>query len=203
MSTFIPLAVLILLATGWLIYLPAQFGISKQQLQLFLSIICCISLLPPISFLSVLDIQLDYLFLFLLFLYTLRQIPVHRLVTLISLMIMLGSILFLYHEVTRTPMLWKSVSFQWFTIFFSMGEAIISSNFILEQFFLVFGGLFVTQCGLYYLYHERLSPIAFPGLGSMDTFWIILTILIVVKGVQLWIPTIQKTWRIAYWTKKR
>ncbi|WP_028775758.1 hypothetical protein [Shimazuella kribbensis] len=203
MSTFIPLAVLILLATGWLTYLPTQFGISKQHLQLFLSIISCISLLPPISISSVLDIKLDYFFLFLLFLYTLSQIPIHRLVTLLSLMIMLGSILFLYHEITRTPLLWRSVSFQWFTILFSMSEAIISCSFILEQFCLVFGGLLITQFGLYYLYHERLSPIAFPGLGAMDTFWIIITILIIVKRLQLWVPTIQKTWRIAYWTKKR
>jgi hypothetical protein len=202
-STFIPLVILILLSSGWFTFLPYQLDITKQKIIIYLAIISCTSLLPPISITTFMDIHLDYLCLFILFLFLLKRIPLDRLATLISLMIMLGSFLFLFHEVSRTALWWKSFTFQWFTIFLSMGEAIISTSLIMEQFCLVFGGLLITQCGLYYLYHDRLSPMVIPGLGASDTFWITVSILIIVKKLQLWVPTIQKNWRLAYWTKKR
>ena len=147
--------------------LPSQFGLPKQSLNIYLSIISCTSLLPPISLWSSLDIKIDYLILFVFFLYFMSRIAVHQLMTIFSLMVMLGSILFLFHEVVHPPLLWMSLGFHWFTIFFSIGEAMIFSNLIMEQFCLVFGGLLVTQCGLYYLYQDRISPIVFPGLGSI------------------------------------
>jgi hypothetical protein len=190
-------------STGWLLFLPAQFSLSKQNFTILLAVISCMSLLPPVSITSVLDIKLDYLFLFVFFVYALAKIPIHRVMTLVSLMIMLGSILFLFHEVSQTQLLWRSLEFQWFTILLSIGEAVVSANLIIEQFSLIFGGLWITQCLLYYLYQDRLSPIAFPGLGALDTFWVTVVILIVIKGLQLQIPTLWKNRRIVYWIKKR
>ncbi|MCH5586471.1 hypothetical protein MK805_16140 [Shimazuella sp. AN120528] len=203
MSTFIPLVIMILLSTGWLTFLPAQLEITKQYMIIYLAIIGCISLLPPISITSSVDIQLDYLFLFFLFIYLLKDTSVPQLATLLSLIFMLGSILFLFHEIFGNALIGRSSVFQWVTILLSLGEAIVSAIKLKEQFCLVFGGLLVTQGVLYYLYHERISPLVFPGIGVLDTFWITTVILIVLKGVQLRIPIIQKNWRVAYWIKKR
>jgi hypothetical protein len=83
-----------------------------------------------------------------------------------------------------------------------MGEAIVSTKKMTEQYCLIFGGLLVSQCGLNYLYSDRISPISFPGTGLLDVLWVAMVILIAVKGLQLRIPTI-KSWRIVYWIKKR
>ena len=201
-SIFIPFILLILISTGWLTFLPSQLGVTKQSVIIYLAVIGCSSLLPPISIFSFLDIQLDYLFMILLFIYFLSRTSFSQLVTLLSLVLMLGSILFLFHELSRTSLMWRSSIFQWVTIFLSMCEAIVSTNKMREQFCLIFGGLLVTQSGLNYLYSDRISPIAFPGSGLSDVLWITILILILVKSFQLGIPMI-KNWRIAYWIKKR
>jgi hypothetical protein len=203
LSTFIPLTILVLVLSDWLAFLPVQLEVTKQHVIIYLAVIECTSLLPSILIIPALEIRLDYLILFSLFVYFLSRIPISEMMTICSLIVMLGSILFLFHEISQISLIGKSSVFQWTTIFLSMGGAIISTKKMRGQFCLIFGGLLVMQCGIYYLYHERISPITFPGLDSLDTFWIIFVILTILKGLEGWIPAIQKNWRLAYWIKKR
>lgn len=202
MSTFLPFSILILLSTGWFSFLPVQLEITKRYIIHFLAIIVCISFLPPITISSSFEIRADLLCLCGLFLYFFTRTAISQM-TLFSFMLMMGSILFLFHEVLQTSFMDRSSVFHWGTILFCLIGAIVSANKMKEQFCLVFGSLMITQGILTYLYHDQISPLVFPWTGTLDVFWVTIGFLIVVKRLQLWIPTLQKNWRLAYWIKKR
>jgi hypothetical protein len=203
MSIYLPIALSILIATGWLSFLSTELAVSRSMLLFWLSLISCLSFLPPLTIATTYDIHLNYIVLLGLWLFFLSRIPINRLFTIVSLMLMLGSILFLYHEVSQVQLIWKSSHFQWFTVLFASAEAVLASSCFIERICLVFGGLSVAQGGILFLYHDQLSPIVFPVEGFLHTFWLTLISLGFIHGILAATPSWLKDWGLVLWTKKR
>lgn len=204
MFMFVPIALSIFITTGWLSFLPTRLDISRSTLLFWLITISCFTFLPPLTIFPSFEIQLSYLLMFGLFLYFLFRIPINHLFAMISLMLLIGSILFLYHELARVQMVWTSPHFQIFTVFFSIATAFVTSNILVEQICLIFGGFLLAQCGILYLYHDQFSPIIFPGEGFLHTWWLTFILQILVYGLVVTAPNWRrKGWRMVIWTKKR
>lgn len=164
----------ILLSTGWFLRLIEELKWTNRQVRSGLLAMIATLELPSLPEAS--SIQVHPLFIALLVLFWLFARRVSRLAFLsqVSVSLFVGSLFFLWHEITHVDTLWQDPIFRLMIVTTLLLLSLIWKRTLSEQLFFNLGSLFVVHCWVLFFHHDMIQPLIIGNEEYLDTVCLVL-----------------------------
>jgi hypothetical protein len=167
----------ILILTGWFPYLEADLRIRPKIILclLLFMILCTASPYLPIQAMFLIHPGLIALIGFFFVLG--KQVSEESLLSLSTLLLFFGSILFFLHEIMHIHMDWEDGSFRWLVLMLLVVSPFRFTKSLVERSYILLGSLLVLYVWVILFHYETLRPFVLGDDPYLDTVWICLTTL--------------------------
>ncbi|SFJ57582.1 hypothetical protein [Thermoflavimicrobium dichotomicum] len=197
------LILFILIYTGWFGGLSADLGWSSLQIAGGLLFAFFITVVSPVQIHPAYEIEPGIFVVFIIFLMLFFRVPSSSILFICLHIIFLGTILFMYHEVTDAQTEWDDFTFRLGTVCLMTIFPLCLRKGLLERLLVQVGALVYAYGLVLLVYKEVFQPLPIGSDDFLDTFWICLIhIMVFHYGSKVVVKNLRKVQEIFSFQRK-